>query len=62
MNILTDDGARLKVKGSQVITIHPEGIMNACTKFHGSPSKSCLDISLKTKCQPNSAEEMLGDL
>ncbi len=33
---------------TKVITIHAKGNINVGTKFHGSPSNSCWDISLKT--------------
>lgn len=32
----TDEGATAKVNGSVVITIHPDGSMNVCIKFHGN--------------------------
>lgn len=32
----------------RVVTVHPEGDMNICTTFHGSPSRICLDISVWT--------------
>ena len=34
---------------TRAFTIHPEGDMTVWTKFHGNPSNSCWDISLKTK-------------
>ncbi len=43
-----DDGARWKVGITKVVAFHPVEDMNLCTKFHGSPSNSCWDISLKT--------------
>ncbi len=33
---------------TKVITVHPEVNINVWTTFHGNPSKSCWDISLKT--------------
>lgn len=41
------DATRRKVTGSlHFSTVHPED-MDICTKFHGNPSKGCLDILLK---------------
>lgn len=34
---------------TEVITIHPEGDMKACTKFNGNPSYSYRDILTKSK-------------
>ncbi len=31
-----------------VVTVHPYGDMDVCTKFHGNGSNSCWDLSLKT--------------
>lgn len=43
----TDDGARSKLRGLQVFTIHPEGCITVCAKFHDNPPHSCRKISLK---------------
>lgn len=32
-------GARGEVRVTKTVTIHPQGDVNVCTKFHGSPSK-----------------------
>ena len=34
---------------AKVIKLHPLWTINVCTKFHGNPSNSCLDISVWTK-------------
>lgn len=42
----------VKSKSQEIIKgvpIDPEGVMKVCTKFNGSPSNSCRDISLKIK-------------
>ncbi len=33
---------------TKLITIHPDGNTNMSTRFHGNPSSSCRDISLRT--------------
>ncbi len=44
---------QINIQGMTKVTIHPEGDMDVCTKFHSNPSNSCWDISLKTiKCYP----------
>lgn len=37
----TDDGARSKLRGLQVFTIHLEGCITVCAKFHDNPPHSC---------------------
>ena len=39
-----------KLMGSirwSLISVHPEGHMNDCTRFHGDPSRDCRDISVR---------------
>ena len=39
---------------TKVITVHPKGEINFCTRFDGNPSNSWQDISLKNnKCKPD---------
>lgn len=33
----------------KMITIHPEGVINVCSNFHGKPSNNRQDISLLYK-------------
>lgn len=49
LKLWSDVGARWEVKISKLITIHPEGDVNYCLKFHGNPSNNCWDISVWTK-------------
>lgn len=40
--------SELQLSFTKLITIHPEGDINVCSKFHGNPFNSRGDISLKT--------------
>lgn len=40
-------GGKMKSQGPN--RVHPLGNTNVCTKFHGSPTNSCRDISVWTK-------------
>lgn len=45
----------MKSEGTKVIIIHPEGNMNVCSKFHGSPSsypETTLMVPLHVKSVP----------